>query len=44
MINILDKTPIKNIMEISSVAGALNSMTGDADDLTDDSQVIFMEI
>jgi len=43
MIAILDETPMQNVMEISSVAGALNSMTVDADDLTDESQVIYIE-
>ena len=39
MMGLLDQVSITNPMELSAVAGALGSMTKDADDLTEESQV-----
>ena len=39
MMGLLDQVSITNSIELSAVVGALGSMTKDADDLTDESQV-----
>lgn len=43
MMGLLDQVSITNSIELSAVVGALGSMTKDADDLTDESQVSLPE-
>ena len=39
MMGLLSQVPLDNAMALGAVAGALSSMTNDAEDLNDESQV-----